>query len=332
MNPTERSSHDRRKNDPREMARVWLVALLADPTPARQAEFERWLRADPAHFEAYQSVEATWHAMEAPGQRLAEAEADELADYLEAMDRSRRHRKIIRRLGALGVFLLALVASAVWLERPGAIENLRADYVTERGERRSVQLADGSSVLLDADSALADAFVAGERRVKLIRGGAFFDVAPSSVPFVVEAANGEVRVMGTGFEVRLLSDGASVTLEHGRVSVKTVGQRDAAVLQPGEQVHFGPEGIAAVRTVQLGDALAWRAGRYTFYGARLADVVREIERYRRGRIMIATSALADERVTGSFSLVDTDEALSSLQASVGFEMHRLTSHLTVIGP
>ncbi len=332
MNPTERSSHDRRSNDPREMARGWLVTLLADPRPARQAEFEKWLRADPAHFEAYQSVEATWHAMEEPGQRLAEAEAGELAGYLEAMDRSKRNRKIIRRLGALSVVLVALLAGAVWLERPGVIENLRADYVTERGETRSVLLADGSSVLLDADSALADAFVAGERRVKLIRGGAFFDVVPSSVPFVVEAANGEVRVMGTGFDVRLLPDGGSVTLEHGRVLVKTDGQSDATVLQPGEQVQFGSKGIAAVRTVELGDALAWRAGRYTFYGARLADVVGEIGRYRKGRIVIATSALADERVTGSFSLGDTNEALSSLQASVGFKMRHLTGHLTIIGP
>lgn len=332
MNSTERPSHDRTSNDPRETAREWFVVLLADPTPAKQAQFERWLRANPRHFEAYQSVEATWHAMEEPGQRLAEAEADELAGYLEAMDQAKRKRKTTRRLGLLGVAAAVLMAGAIWLERPALIENLRADYVTERGERRSIRLADGSAVLLDADSALVDSFTSAERRVKLIRGGAFFDVVPSSVPFVVEAANGEVRVMGTGFDVRLLSDGGSVTLEHGRVSVTTDEQGGSTILQPGEQVHFGPRGVAAVQVVELGDALAWRGGRYTFYHARLADVVREIERYRKGRIVIATSALADERVTGSFSLNDTGEALASLQASVGFGMHHLTNRLTVVGP
>lgn len=332
MDLTDRPFRDRMSSDPRDMAREWFVALLAEPTPARQAEFERWLRADPAHFEAYQSVEATWHAMESPGQRLAEKEADELSGYLEAMDRTKRDRKTTKRLGIVGIVLAALVSGAIWLERPSLIENLRADYVTERGERRNIKLADGSSVLLDADSALADASVTGERRVKLIRGGGFFDVVPSSEPFVVEAANGEVRVLGTGFDVRLLADGGSVTLEHGRVSVTTDRKPDATVLQPGEQVHFGPKGVAAVQAVVLEDALAWRGGRYTFYRARLADVVNEIARYRKGRIVIATSALADERVTGSFSLGDTDEALSSLQASVGFEIHNLTSRLTVIGP
>jgi transmembrane sensor len=314
--------------DMRETARHWFVTLIDAPSPADQAEFEKWVNADPAHLEAYQAIEATWYAMENPGKRMADKEANELSVYLEAMDRAKRGRRTSRRLATLSVVLAGLVAGAVWLERPGLIEDFRADYVTERGERRNIILVDGSSVLLDADSAL----VAGERRVRLIRGGAFFEVVPSSIPFVVEAANGEVRVLGTGFDVRLLQNGASVTLAHGRVSVRTEAQAGPTVLQPGEQVQFGPEGVAAAHPVALEDALAWRGGRYTFYGARLGDVVEEIGRYRNGRIVIATSALADERVTGSFSLSDTDEALSSLQASVGFAMHRLTSRMIVIVP
>lgn len=332
MKSTDRPSQNQNDAELRETAREWFVSLLAEPTARRRAEFEKWLHADLAHLEAYQSVEATWHAMESPGQRLADQDAGELSSYLEAMDRSKRDRKTARRLGTLSVILAALVSGAIWLERPGLLEDLRADYVTERGERRNVTLADGSSVLLDAGSALADESVAGERRVKLIRGGAFFDVVPSTSPFVVEASNGEVRVLGTGFDVRILPDGGSVTLAHGRVSVRTDAQADPTVLEPGEQVQFGPEGVGVAHSVELGDALAWRAGRYTFYGARLGDVVEEIGRYRKGRIMIATSALADERVTGSFSLSDTDEALSSLQASVGFAMHRLTSRMVVIAP
>jgi transmembrane sensor len=97
-------------------------------------------------------------------------------------------------------------------------------------------------------------------------------------------------------------------------------------------VRFGPQGVADVQSVALEDALAWRGGRYTFYQARLADVVAEIERYRKGRILVMGSSLADERVTGSFSLDDTDAALQSLQASVGFNLHSLGGRLTIIGP
>lgn len=308
------------------------MALLDAPTPALQREFEEWLRANPEHFEAYQAVETTWHVTEKPGQRLAEKEADELAVYLKAMDKAKSQKKTFRRLSVLSIVLAMVLVGGVWLERPGFFQNLTADFTTERGQHRTIMLSDGSSVLLDADSALIEEYNVSERRVRLIRGGAFFEVTRSSTPFVVDAANGEVRVLGTGFDVRLLDEGGLVTLEHGSISLTTDRAKAATILAPGQQVRFGPGGVGAVQNVALEDALAWRSGRFTFYRARLADVVQEIQRYRRGRIVIATSKLSEERVTGSFPLSDTDAALLSLQASVGFRMHTVAGRLTIIGP
>lgn len=283
-------------------------------------------------YRAYRAIEAAWQAAEQPGRRLADEEADEIAVYLKAMDGARPRRKIGGKLLLPCLLIIAALSGAIWLEHPGLIDDLRADYVTDRGERRSVTLTDGSTVLLDADSALSSDFSAGQRRVRLLRGAAYFSVVPSGLPFVVEAANGEVSVLGTGFEVRLVDEGGAVTLEHGRVAVKLDDRSGQTILEPGQQVLFGPKGVAAVTSVTLDDALAWRQGRYTFYRARLADVVGEIQRYRQGRIIVVSGKLADERVTGSFPLADTDAALASLQASVGFELHRLTNRLTIIGP
>lgn len=332
MRPTDPSSADNAEAAIREAAREWFVALLDAPTPARQAAFEAWLRADPAHFAAYQAVEAAWLAAEKPGQRLADAESAELGQYLRAMDEAKGERKTFRRLSTLSVILAVVLAGSIWLERPGLLQDLGADHVTARGEQRRVILADGTTVLMDADSAMAELGGGGERRVRLLRGGAFFEVQPSAIPFVVEADNGEIKVLGTGFDVRLLSEGGLVTLEHGRVSVGTDAEAGTTVLEPGQRVRFSADGVGAAETVDLADALAWRGGRFVFYRARLADVVGEIERYRRGRIVIATSTLADERVTGSFALNDTDAALASLQASVGFRMTSVAGRLTVIGP
>ncbi len=316
----------------RKAAREWFVALLDSPSAAKQAEFENWLRSDPAHYKAYQAVESTWHATERPGEILAAREAEELSVYLRAMDRAKKQTKTFRRLSTLSVILLLLLAGGVWLERPGLLEDLTADYTTVRAERRTITMEDGSTIELDADSALSSEYAQNERRVKLIRGGAFFSVVPSTIPFIVEAASGEVRVLGTRFDVRLSEDGASVTLEHGRVAVSMANQTDTAVLDPGQQVHFGAAGIDPVRMVDVSDALAWRDGRFVFYRARLSDVVREIERYRKGRVVIATSKLADELVTGSFVLSEPDAALASLQASVGFRMNTIAGRLTILHP
>ena len=105
-----------------------------------------------------------------------------------------------------------------------------------------------------------------------------------------------------------------------------------AELSPGQQIHVTATGVGTATSVDLDDAMAWHEGRFVFYRARLDDVVSQIERYRPGRIVIATQALAGERVTGSFRLDDTVGALASLQATVGFRTVSLGNRLTVISP
>lgn len=332
MGPADVPRHRASRFELREEARQWFIALLERPTAAKRAEFEQWLRADPEHFSAYAAVEEAWQALELPGQRLAEREAAELAFYLDAMDKAKRTRKTFRRLSALSVLLAAVLAGGIWLERPNYIQDMFADYSSMRGERRTIQLSDGSSVLLDADSALDVDFSTTERRVRLLRGNAFFDITRSNAPFIVQAGSGEVRVLGTAFAVQLLESGGSVTLERGHVEVNTKENLQTASLKPGQHVRFGVAGVDPVEDVHLDDALAWREGRLVFYRARLADVVNEIQRYRAGRIVIASSRLAEERVTGSVMLADTNAALDSIQASLRFRVTTLAGRLTVIGP
>ncbi|NWJ25723.1 FecR domain-containing protein [Rhizobium sp. RM] len=328
-NPTPERTNDALEAE----ARAWFISLLQTPTEKKRRAFEAWRQADPSHAEAFQALAAAWEAAEQPGKSLAEAEADELAVYLDAMDAEKHHRKTTQRLAGLAIVLLCLLGGAMWLERPNIIEDITADYVSPRADRISVQLSDGSKVLLDADSALSEDFTTGERRVRLLRGAAFFDVRhDASKPFIVAAGDGEVQVLGTRFDVRLLEGRGVVTLENGSVSVTAGVNRAHTVLKPGERVAFHGSGLEPIENVDLEESLAWRDGRFVFYRARLADVLHEIERYQKGRIIIASGTLADERVTGSFSLDDTDAALSSLQASVGFRLHSFVGRLTIVSP
>ena len=318
----------------REEARRWLTRILQKDTPATRRNLQRWRDESPSHDLAFRNLEAAWQSSGQIADRLAHDEDDELRAYLEEMDRRKaRQSKAQRRLTALGPGFVLLVSGAVWMERPNLLQDLLADHVAVRGERLLVRLADDTTVLLDADSALDDDFRPGERRVRLLRGAAFFDVKPSQVPFVVEAANGQVSVLGTRFDVRLEGDGAAITLAEGRVAVTSpASPSKGAELSPGQQIHVTASGVGTVTSVDLDDAMAWHEGRFVFYRARLDDVVSQIERYRPGRIVIATQALASERVTGSFRLDDPVGALESLQATVGFRTVTLGNRLTVISP
>lgn len=323
--------HKRSEADLREEAREWFVRRLQKLKPSDEAEFQDWL-ANPAHDRVFRHIEAVWQSTEMPGKRLASQEAEELAVYLRAIDRNKTQRRTFRRLAVVSVVLIAVLAGGTWWERPHLLQNMMADFATDRGERRLIRLSDGSTILLDADSALDQRFSHTERRVTLLRGKAFFDIAHESRPFIASAAEGEIRDIGTTFDVSIVGDRTAVTLESGKVDVSIDGNIRSIMLEPGQRVRFGRHGTEAIENVELDDALAWRSGRYIFYRARLSDVVAEISRYRRGRIVIANSSLGDELVTGSFLLVDTDAALSSLQASVGFQITSLTRALTIISP
>jgi len=311
-------------------ARRWFLVMQNSPSRRQQTACEKWRKSDPAHEEAWQAIESVWQETAAPGQLLAEKEADILLSYLAVMDKNKQ-RKTRRRVMSVSVLsLLLLIMVVTGVQNPSWLQNLSADQVAMKGERREILLEDGSKVLLDADSAFSVDFTPGSRRIHLLRGGAWFDVTPSKTPFIVETNMGNIRVLGTQFDVRLHEQGGVVTLVRGSVAVSNDLHPEPIVIKPGQQVAFSRHGIDTPVSVNTQDAIAWHNGRYIFYRARLADVVREVERYRKGWIVIPSTDLADQRVTGSFSLEDTDKALESLQASVGFKMHKQTDFLVII--
>ena len=76
--------------------------------------------------------------------------------------------------------------------------------MTATGESRTVTLADGSQVNLSGGSAIGVDITSEERRVRLLSGEAFFDVAHDAArPFTVEAGEARIVVLGTAFDVAL---------------------------------------------------------------------------------------------------------------------------------
>lgn len=313
-----------------DIALNWFALLRNEVSPAQRAEFERWIAASPAHRTAYRRVESLWAASGDAGLRAADRDTAALSRHLDVI-KTHRRRKGLRKGGTVvaGILGLALV-TGIWLERPHLLQDLRADTVTDRGERRTVVLADGSSILVDADSALMTDISPRGRRVTLLRGSAFFTVAKIGTPFVVEAGGGEITVVGTQFDVRTADRGSVVTVSEGRVTVAAPGSNPVALLEKGQQIRFDAKGAEPPRSVDLDEAMSWHDGRFVFYQARLGDVIDEIRRYRKGRILVLETALANRRVTGSFSLDDPDQALESLRATVGFAVSKFGPRLVVL--
>ncbi|MGR6615116.1 FecR family protein [Pseudomonas rhodesiae] len=317
--------------DQEKAALAWLSLLHDQPSSGDQATFSRWLRADPAHVEAYAQAQVLWELSEVPARQLANEEAQALQGYLDAMNRSKRSR-VARWSGALAMAacLLLMISMGAGWQPSRWVDDFGADYVSAPGEVKTVTLADNTQVTLDADSAIAVDFTHGERHIQLRRGAGFFSVSHTGEPFVVEAGSGETRVLGTQFEVRLQPAGAQVTVLTGRVGVTASKQGQQQVLTAGQQIAYA-DGIAQpLHGVDSASRLAWRDGWLNYYKAPLADVVEELGRYYPGRILLLNEAMGAKRVSGSFPSKDPQAVLNALQAVLGFEQHNLLGRVIVV--
>lgn len=200
-------------------------------------------------------------------------------------------------------------------------------YRTGVGERRVVALRDGSSVTLNTASTVEVAYTDAERRVRLVRGEALFDVAHDAArPFLVDAGSARFRALGTAFNVRLRPDVVELTVTEGVVGVAA---REGEVAVPvaariaaggGAVVRSGAVAPTALDDQRLRQRTAWQEGVLEFDGESLAQVVGEFNRYRRQPIVIGDARLESLRIGGRFEVDEADKFLAALTSSFPIEV------------
>jgi transmembrane sensor len=296
----------RTSQDLRDAAR-WFARLRApDCTPVEQQAFHSWIAADPAHAAAYQQAMTTgmaisgalrsdpaWQAMVAG----ARSDVPERQARLGALS----HWLMRPLLAGALLLLCALVVDRAWLGPNGSAVEER--YANAGPQRREVQLADGSRLWLDVGATVDVLLEDDARRLKLLAGRAYFQVAHDAArPFTVDAAGTRTTALGTEFEVDILETGIRVTLAQGAVSVLPTGTTAgwSRHLRPGQQLRSQAGHIPEVREVNVAAVTGWSTGTLRFGGVPLRDVVAEWNRYAQVRIVIGDEELGDSKVGGSF--------------------------------
>lgn len=291
----------------------WFVRMRDEKATAddRRA-FQAWLEQDESRRAALAHAEALW-------QRF-----DILKPELERMRRSQG--AFSRRNVMLGGAAALIGASGLYVR---GREDLFADVTTGIGERRTVALDDGSSVELGSYSALSTNFTPDARQVRLHRGQAFFQVKGDAArPFTVHAANGSVQALGTQFDVKYVDDLVTLVVTEHAVMVR--GTFPAMKVEQGWQLSFTGSGADAPTEADLVAAEAWRRDQIIFQDVPLRRVLSEIERYRRGRIVLVESGLGDIPVTAIFSSRQLDNALQTLGNTLPIRIFRAGPLLTFV--
>ncbi|EZH81647.1 hypothetical protein AU05_09680 [Ectopseudomonas composti] len=297
--------------DLRSQAREWLVLLNSgQASAADRAAAERWRQTSAEHASALAEVERLWALL---------GQVERPAAIVQAMPRPKRRWPL--PLATAACLLLAL-----WLTPPG----WHADVRTQAGEVREVRLDDGSVLQLNGATSLDwNANVDGERRVRLYRGQADFQVAADVAhPFIIEAGEARIRVTGTRFDVNLLGNQVLLAVSEGHVQVSDADGRERAV-QAGEQVAWLGGRLQSLQPLDAARALAWQRGRLVFRDRPLPEVFEELQRQQTQQVLFLDAAARELKVTGVFALNDPQAVLRAIETALPVKLTRLPGVLLV---
>lgn len=308
----------------------WFILLQEEPDDRDlRRRFDAWRGASPLNAEAWAATERTSDVAAVMTPRHAD-------EWMPAVARRRarwRSSAWSRRRIGLSLGATALAACIALAAAPSVMLRLQSDHLTGTAELRTLELPDGSKVTLGPASAIALAFGAGERRLRLLEGEAFFEVMPDPArPFHVEAAKVEASALGTSFDVRLDAQAVTVAVQEGIVGVASRGSagRFSERVEAGQAVRIGP-GDRIERSSEPPQLVAaWRNGQLLSHDRPLREAIDQLRRYYAGTIVLTDDVLAGRPVTGVYNLADPEEALRGIVQAHGGKVHRITPWLMVV--
>ena len=192
---------------------------------------------------------------------------------------------------------------------------------TQKGERLTVSLPDGSIVKLNAESYIKyeEEFNDSLRLIEF-RGEAIFQVAKDkNKPFVVNTTQMTVTALGTAFNVNSYDQNShSVTLIEGLVSVENGQTSEPTILNPGEKLQLSKYTVG-VKKVDVENEIAWSEGILIFRDLSFSEVMDRLEKWYGVIITQNGSAVGLSGYEGKFKNKSLRFVLETLSFSSGFD-------------
>ena len=328
-------------------ASAWFVAFRFDNVDERERNrFSEWLRRSPEHIQAYLEIARSWADLPQsdPAARIdvqmlisraRESDADivPIRDRLPTAHKAGPAKRSPILLAASLAFLCVAIGVFAWSE----LDRHRV-YATDIGEQRSIKLADGSTVDLNARSKIRVMFSDKERDVELVEGQALFEVAKNPRrPFVVQSAGTRIRAVGTQFDVNRMAASTVVTVVEGRVTVSSISD-DPPVLavsnapdelpahphlvyvSAGEQVTVATHAPENATRADVNATTAWIRKKMVYDATPLAQVAEEFNRYNTRALIIDDAQLGTLGITGVYSSTDPASLLRFLRSQAGIRV------------
>ncbi len=243
-----------------------------------------------------------------------------------------------RWAAAAAVAGTVLAGSSWWLSTHQAPTS--QTIATSYGQTRTVQLSDGSSVMLNGHSTLhyPAAWAPGKPREVWLDGEGYFAVQhqADNQRFVVHTTAGfNVEVLGTKFTVSRRRDQGRVVLLSGKVRVSFDDrQHPDVILKPGElvetrEIQPAQPVVTAYRKVHTAPYASWKDAQLVLDETTIAELAARLQDTYGLEVVVATPELNQRKVTGTVPVRDLDVLLQSLEETFHLRALREGNRLTL---
>jgi transmembrane sensor len=305
-------------------ALAFVVRLHSGEASKRDwAAFRQWRSLSADHEAAAREAEALWSD-------AANLHQDPRTGLVRPG--KKKKKRVSRRIMLGGIIGIGgAAAGGLWLS--GAHRGFASDYVTGIGATRVIDLPDGSRATLNAMSAINVDFSGLLRRIELVEGQAFFEVAADAKrPFEVRAGLATATALGTAFDAnRNLPDGeVAITVTEHAVEVGAAAAH-SVVVKEGEKIVISGDGkLGAVVPEEKAVAAAWRSGQYIAEAEPLEAVVAALSAYHTGWIVIEDEKLKTFKVNAVLDLRSPEASLAALAAGLPIRVRHISRFFIVI--
>ena len=346
----------------------WIVRLDADEplTEREKSNLTEWLSRSAAHVEQLSKLNEFW------GNPI-------LIELLAPAKKSQKQEKKQTTRGLFPVYafsfalVLSFLAVMLWSnptlisqDVPTNLTQTNQRYNTAIGEQKTFTLADGSQVILNADSQLQASFSDSSRNIWLLKGEAHFAVAKDKTkPFNVFAANSRVQAVGTAFSVDVAQSELEVLVTEGRIalavgdnknndltevfatadldnSLYNKNMQNIAFMDAGDYLKFPPSSDIEQSKLRVQDKLqklsaaeieakqAWKKGELMFTGQSLKEVIQQLKRYSPMQIILSDPSVEALKIGGRFKINQLDAFLKNLELNFDLSVQETSpGHLMI---
>ncbi len=321
----------------------YFIQWVIKPTEESNYYWSKWLTAHPDRAQDVKSARNLLHSTRysideyMPDDDYSEV-LENLVNYNQAQKAKPRSAQIFfwkpLRIAASVLLVISigfiLLSYSKWISKEEPVASASITKFTKWGQKRTINLPDGSEVKLNSGSSLIypERFEGITREVELI-GEAFFSVRKNAEkPFIVKTKNLSTTVLGTSFSVSAYSYMPStlVTLLEGKVNVEPIkGQASSSIelieLNPGEQAELNlTNGKFSKSEVDLKKFLAWKDGVLYFEREPLEKVFNRLSKWYGVEFEVSDQLLESKcKLDGEFDNESLEIVLKSISIVYGFE-------------